>query len=74
METRKETKSSRVLKNYMDATGLAVVEVAKRTGLTRQFIHMLLNGQHEVGFRSAMKLKEGLGISLDKWVNQQEEK
>ena len=69
METQKQTtRSSRVLQTYMEATGLTVAEVAERSGLTRAFVYMVLNGQNEVGFRSALKFKAGLGIGLDKWV------
>jgi transcriptional regulator with XRE-family HTH domain len=63
----KDTKSSQVLGKYMDITGSSVAEVAKRTGLTRSFIYMVLRGQHEVGITSMFKFRDGLGIGLDKW-------
>lgn len=52
----------------MEATGASVIEISKRTGLTRAFIYMILNGQCNVGFKSALRFKEALGIDLEKWL------
>lgn len=57
-----------VLRQYMEATGASVIEISKRTGLTRAFIYMILNGQCNVGFKSALRFKEALGVDLDKWL------
>ena len=62
------------MRAYMDAAGVTVAEASKRTGLSRAFIYMILNGQNEVGLRSVMAFKAGLGISLDKWASDGGEK
>ena len=61
------TQAAKTLQSYMNATGLSVLDISKRTGLSRAFIYMILSGQCSVGFSSALKFKDALGISLDKW-------
>ena len=54
------------LKSYMDMTGISVAELAKKTGLTRQFIYYVLDGTNQIGLASARKLHKTLGVSYDK--------
>jgi len=54
------------LKSYMDMTGITVAELAKKTGLTRQFIYLVLDGTNQIGLNSARKLHKTLGVSYDK--------
>ena len=68
MKTEKltENKGQAFLKSYMNMTGITVAELAKKTGLTRQFIYNVLDGTNKIGATSAIKLNKTLGVSYDK--------
>jgi len=59
-------KGQEFLRSYMDMTGITVAELAKKTGLTRQFIYLVLDGTNQIGLNSARKLHKSLGVSYDK--------
>ena len=68
MKTAKltENKGQAFLKSYVAMTGISVADLAKKTGLTRQFIYNVLDGTNKVGASSAIKLHKTLGVSYDK--------
>jgi transcriptional regulator with XRE-family HTH domain len=75
MNTRKpmrETQSAKVLRGYLESTGIGLDEAAEKSGLSKAFLYMVLQGRHQVGIESAYKLKNGLGISLGKWETKEE--
>ena len=68
MKTEKltENKGQAFLKSYVAMTGISVADLAKKTGLTRQFIYNVLDGTNQIGLASARKLHKTLGVSYDK--------
>ena len=61
-----DNKGQAFLKSYMEMTGITVAELAKKTGLTRQFVYNVLDGTNQIGAVSARKLNKTLGVSYDK--------
>ena len=61
-----DNKGQAFLKSYMAMTGISVAELAKKTGLTRQFVYNVLDGTNQIGAVSARKLNKTLGVSYDK--------
>jgi addiction module HigA family antidote len=54
-----------------EATGLTVVEFAKRLGVTRVTLSRLLNGKSGVSAEMAVRLAAALGGSAESWLHMQ---
>ena len=59
-----------VLSDYLPE-GLAVTETARRLGVTRQALSVLLNGRASVNAEMALRLEAGLGTSAEMWIGMQ---
>src|SRR5204863_3833622 len=59
-----------VLREYLPE-GLAVTEAAKRLGVTRQALSVLLNGRAAVSAEMALRLEAALGTSAEMWLEMQ---
>lgn len=59
-----------ILREYLPA-GVAIDEVAKRLGVTRQALSALLNGRAGVSAPMALRLEGALGTSAEMWLNMQ---
>jgi len=60
----------KVLREYLP-NDLAVTDVAKRLGVTRQALSALLNGRAGVSAGMALRLEAALGTSAEMWVEMQ---
>jgi len=52
----------------LEATGLSVKEIAKRTGLSYQIVYYHLQGKHTIGAEAARKYNKALGISFESLI------
>lgn len=59
-----------VLREYLPEN-MTVGEAARRLGVTRQALSMLLNGRSGVSAEMALRLSQALGTSAEMWVNMQ---
>ena len=59
-----------VLREYLPEN-MAVVEAAKRLGVTRQSLSALLNGRAGVSAGMALRLEAALGTSAEMWLEMQ---
>lgn len=59
-----------VLREYLPA-GLAINEVAKRLGVTRQALSALLNARAGISAEMALRLEGALGTSAEMWIQMQ---
>ena len=50
---------------------MTVGEAARRLGVTRQALSMLLNGRSGVSAEMALRLSQALGTGAEMWVNMQ---
>lgn len=64
-------KMVRNLRNEMEAGGLSLREVARRTNLAPATLSTLLNGQHVPDTATLARLEHGLGVPL--WDNSNNE-
>jgi len=59
-----------VLREYLPEE-MTVGEAARRLGVTRQALSMLLNGRSGVSAEMALRLSQALGTGAEMWVNMQ---
>jgi addiction module HigA family antidote len=59
-----------VLREYLPA-GLALSDVAKRLGVTRQALSALVNGRAGISASMALRLEAALGTSAEMWLGMQ---
>ena len=55
-----------ILLNYKDAHDLNQVQLAKKIGVSKQYIHRVLQGKENLTSESISKIENALGISLIK--------
>jgi plasmid maintenance system antidote protein VapI len=58
-----------VLKEYMKEERISVAEMALRTGTSREYVGMLLNGKAPMGIETALKLEYAIpGTTAEYWA------
>ena len=60
-----------VTRQCLEPLGLTVTEAAKKLGVSRNALSMLLNGQMKMSTEMAIRLSEGFGGSPESWLLQQ---
>lgn len=61
------------LRNYVDASGLPVVEVVRRSGVSKSYVEALLCGSRKrISVDKAKALAGALGVKLNELVNDEE--
>ena len=60
-----------IKRQCVEPLGLTVTEVAKRLGVSRNTLSMLLNGRLGISPEMAIRLSQGFGGSPESWLQQQ---
>ncbi len=60
-----------IKRQCVEPLGLTVTEVAKRLGVSRNTLSMLLNGRLGISPEMALRLSQGFGGSPESWLQQQ---
>ncbi len=60
-----------VTRQCLEPLGLTVTEAAKKLGVSRNALSMLLNDQMKMSTEMAIRLSEGFGGSPESWLLQQ---
>ena len=60
-----------VTRQCLEPLGLTVTEAAKKLGVSRNALSMLLNGQMKMSTEMAIRLSEGFGGNPESWLLQQ---
>ncbi len=64
----------KILKEHMKRFGLTAAQVSKMSGVPLRTVHSHLRGERKVGHRAALRYSDGLGLSLEKLLVEQEKK
>ena len=62
-----------VTRQCLEPLGLTVTEAAKKLGVSRNALSMLLNGQMKMSTEMAIRLSEGFGGNPESWLLQQKQ-
>ena len=60
-----------IKRQCVEPLGLTVTEVAKRLGVSRNTLSMMLNGRLGISPEMAIRLSQGFGGSPESWLQQQ---
>jgi antitoxin HigA-1 len=71
MEMKKPMHPGEVLKVEIEELGLAVADVAKAMGCTRQQLYRVLNAQSAVTAEMALRIEKAFGGSAELWMRMQ---
>ncbi|WP_114779019.1 HigA family addiction module antitoxin [Botryobacter ruber] len=63
----------KILRNYTDATGLSVTQIAEKIRISRKVLSQILNGHAGISAEMAWKLSAAFGTSPDLWINLQKQ-
>ncbi|CAN5361624.1 HigA family addiction module antitoxin [soil metagenome] len=61
----------RLVRDEIEALGLAVAKAAKGLGVTRQQLYRVMSGECAISPEMAMRLEAGLGSSATAWLQMQ---
>ncbi|MDX2289794.1 MAG: HigA family addiction module antitoxin [Hyphomicrobiaceae bacterium] len=61
----------RLIKNELDELGIPVAAAAEALGITRHYLHNVINGKSGVSPDMAVRLELGLGSTADTWLRMQ---
>jgi addiction module HigA family antidote len=62
-----------ILREYTDATGLSVTQIAQQLHMSRKVLSQILNGHAGISAEMAWKLSAAFGTSPDVWTNLQKQ-
>lgn len=62
-----------ILRDYTDATGLTVTQIAEKLQVSRKVLSQILNGHAGISAEMAWKLSAAFGTSPDVWTNLQKQ-
>jgi addiction module HigA family antidote len=62
-----------ILREYTDATGLSVTQIAAKLHMSRKVLSQILNGHAGISAEMAWKLSAAFGTSPDVWTNLQKQ-
>lgn len=62
-----------ILRDYTDATGLSVTEIAEKIHISRKVLSNILNGHAGISAEMAWKLSAAFATTPDVWINLQKQ-
>lgn len=62
-----------ILREYTDATGLSVTQIAEKLYISRKVLSQILNGHAGISAEMAWKLSVAFRTTPDVWINHQKQ-
>ncbi|GAB3834653.1 HigA family addiction module antitoxin [Pontibacter rugosus] len=62
-----------ILKEYTDATGLSITQIAEKLHMSRKVLSQILNCHAGISAEMAWKLSVAFGTTPDVWINHQKQ-